>query len=453
MKITDLNKEKRIGANSLYIEAGPFKLVIDAGLDPKSIGNAAMPDFEFTEADSLDCIILTHCHLDHLGSLPVLARRNPNAPIYMSPPTEVLAVRMLRNSINVMKRQKLEKNIPELPLYSYPDLDRVYNNSQVVKFAKIKELHKDGETLSITFHPSGHIPGASALIIEYNNKKTLFSGDILFKEQHILSGAKIPDEKIDAIVLETTRGATQRAPEHDRSLELKRLLEVIIETYENDGCCLIPVFALGRMQEMLSLIHSSINEGVLPEIPVFCTGLGMDIANYMDTIHKKTGLVKFQKKIIRELKVAPPSRNLKPGRTPAEKGIYLLSSGMLVEHTPSYIAAASILDAPENNICFVGYCDPSTPGGALRNSQQGDSFYFNTLEYEATVNAGIHTFDLSGHADREELMQFAIDKSPETIFLTHGDLEAREWFFNELTKVKKDGQIIINPEPKITYNL
>ena len=111
MKYTDLNRAGGIGSNSSLIELGSFKFLIDAGLHPKEIGNDALPEYEMLKGVELDFIILTHCHLDHLGSLPVIARANPGVPIFMSLPSQVLAPRMLRNSVNVMKRQRQEKGI------------------------------------------------------------------------------------------------------------------------------------------------------------------------------------------------------------------------------------------------------------------------------------------------------------------------------------------------------
>ena len=96
---------------------------------------------------------------------------------------------------------------------------------------------------------------------------------------------------------------------------------------------------------------------------------------------------------------------------------------MLVQKTPSYNLAAALLDDPVNGICFSGYCDPDTPGGQLKQCQPGDRFYFEELNHEATVCADIHNFDLTGHAERDELLDFAQRQDPGKILLTHGDPE------------------------------
>ena len=90
--IQDLNFKKEIGANGLLLEFGPFRFVIDSGMDPKQLGYKALPNFQLLEPNSVDFIVLTHCHLDHLGGLPILAKKQPNAQILVSHPTSTLDV-------------------------------------------------------------------------------------------------------------------------------------------------------------------------------------------------------------------------------------------------------------------------------------------------------------------------------------------------------------------------
>ena len=111
MKLIDLNPHGGIGANCTVCEVGGFRFAIDSGLHPKYAGKDSIPKHAVLDRDSLDFIILTHCHLDHLGSLPLLSREHQDAPVLMSYPSSVLARRMLSNSISVMKRQRNELNL------------------------------------------------------------------------------------------------------------------------------------------------------------------------------------------------------------------------------------------------------------------------------------------------------------------------------------------------------
>lgn len=450
MKLTDLSKGQDVGASCMLAELGPFRILIDSGLNPAKIGLEAVPDHAKIDDFSLDLIILTHCHLDHLGSLPVIFKKQTQAKILTSIPSMTLAPRMLKNSFNVMRRQKEEHNIPEYPLFNRMDIDAVDNALFAMPYGKTREFEKDGEFLDITFYNAGHIPGGAGCLFKYKHRKIFFTGDVMFEDQCIVSGAKFPEEKLDTLVMETTRGTTERPPETNRSTEIERLLDTINHTIDRNGTCLIPAFALGRMHEILSILNNAKKEGKLADCPVFCSGLGVDLVDYFDLIARKTGLVHFRKKVLKELKVKPFRKNVYPGEDIAEKGIYVLSSGMLVEHTPSYLAAAALIDHPHNSICYVGYCDSKTPGGKMLQTHQDDAFVFETLDYVGKLRATVEKFDLSGHADRDELLNYALLTDPRVVVLTHGEPDAREWFEESLA-MESSGTKVINPEPGKNY--
>jgi len=452
VKLTDLNRQRSIGANCLLIELGPFRILVDAGLNPKAVGKEATPDFSLLEDDTLDFILLTHSHLDHLGSLPLIMRKHPEATVITSVPTVSLAPRMLRNSCNVMKKQKAELNIPEYPLYEFGEIDDVERRLLPILFNQPKTFYAHDDALEITYFAAGHVAGAAAIKLVYKKERIFFTGDVLFDAQRILPGACLPDENFDIVVTETTRGQTERSKDQSRELETARLVETIDRTIRRGGSVLIPSFALGRMQEMFALIHAQQQARNLPFCDVFATGLGMDLVNYLDMITRKTDLVHFRIHTVKQLGVKPLKHALTPGIDVAQKGIYILSSGMLVPNTPAYHVAASLLDHSHNAICFVGYCDPDTPGGQLLATSKGNSFLFDKLDHVATVRAHIEKYDLSGHADRQELVDFALACNPRTIVLTHGDPPAREWFEDEL-QFQSPKTKIIDPLPGKTYSL
>jgi predicted metal-dependent RNase len=200
------------------------------------------------------------------------------------------------------------------------------------------------------------------------------------------------------------------------------------------------------MQEILTILNHARKEGRIPSCPVFGAGLGLAVADHLDQISKRTGQVNFTRKTIKELRLKRPPRSLVPGREPPEQGIYILSSGMLVERTPSYGLAACLLHQGRNAVCFVGYCDPDTPGGKLLGSAPGENFVFEAFDYQTPIRAQIERFEMSGHADREELLQFALQTNPKTIVLTHGDPGARAWFAKALQE--NDPKLnVIDPQP------
>ena len=231
-----------------------------------------------------------------------------------------------------------------------------------------------------------------------------------------------------------------------------RLIDTINTTLQRGGSVLIPVFALGRMQEILAILHDARKFNRLAQAPVFASGLGMDICDYMDDISKKTGLVHFTRTILKDLKVKKSPREIVPGKEPPTQGIYVVSSGMLVEKTASYTLASCLAGNAKHSICFVGYCDPDTAGGHLIAAKNGEEFLFDAVNVKTRIRAQIERFEFSGHASRDELLNYAVQCNPRSIVLTHGDPPARAWFAEQLA-AKLPNSKVLDPVPLQTYQV
>jgi Cft2 family RNA processing exonuclease len=452
MKLIDLNHEGGIGANSLYCQLGDFHFVVDSGLHPKLVGRQAAPDLRPLQGVNLDVIFITHCHLDHIGSLPLLMRQFPNTPVVMTAPSRMLIDRMLHNSANVMVREREEKGVQEYPLFTHEEIDRLMPRMHPHPFNHPKKFTGKRDEIEFTFFPAGHIVGAAGLEIVHKHRRIFFTGDVLFEAQRTLGPAKFPAARADTLIMETTRGATERPAGRERHREVARLVDTINTTLQRGGSVLIPVFALGRMQEILAVLHDAKKFGKLVESPIFATGLGLDLCDYFDDIARKTGLVHFTRTILKDLKVRRAPRDLTPGKQPHEQGIYVVSSGMVVENTPSYTLASCLLGGAKNAICFVGYADPDTPGGELQRANQGQEFLFEANHVKTKIRCAIERFELSGHADREELLDYAIQTNPRSLVITHGDPPARAWFMEQLTE-KLPKTKLLDPVPLREYQV
>jgi len=452
MKLIDLNRDGGIGANSLFIQLGDVSLLVDCGLHPKKVGRRATPDLSQLRGRRIDLIVITHCHLDHIGSLPVVMREHPDVPVLMSSSSKMLIERMLHNSASVMLRQKEEDSIPDYPLFTHEEIDRLAKRFVGLAFGQPKRVRGQRDEIEIIFHGAGHVAGAVGMEIRHKHRSIFFTGDVLFENQRILPGAKFPAGHFDTVVMETTRGATERNPEKNRGAEMARLIASINHCIEAGGSFLIPVFALGRMQEILSILHDARKFRRLIECPIYSSGLGMDIVDYFDDISRKTKHLQFSRGIIKELKIRPLPRKIPPGEDPKQNAIYLASSGMLVERTPSYTLASGLLGHARNTIGFVGYCDPDTPGGHLLAAKAGDTFLFETAHVKTKVKAAIERFELSGHADREELLEFVIQTGARSVVLTHGDPPARAWFASQLATALPEAKVL-DPVPLKSYQV
>ena len=125
-------------------------------------------------------------------------------------------------------------------------------------------VEKEGHSLQVTFHHAGHVAGATSVEFQSAKERIFFTGDLLFNGQRTLDGAEIPNEKFDVLITETTRGGTPRDPSRQRESEIVSLLEEIRKTLSRNGSVLIPVFALGRMQEMLVLLDEAFRKNAFP---------------------------------------------------------------------------------------------------------------------------------------------------------------------------------------------
>ena len=308
------------------------------------------------------------------------------------------------------------------------------------------------DEIEIILHHAGHVAGAAGVEIRYKHRAVFFTGDVLFENQRTLTGAKFPAGHFDTLVIETTRGITERPAGKERVHEVARLVSSINDTIQRGGSFLLPVFALGRMQEILAIVHDARKFGRLVDCPIYASGLGMDLADYFDEITRKTQTLQFNRGIIKDLKIKPTPRKLVPGQDPQQRALYIVSSGMMVERTPSYTLASGLLGHARNTIGFVGYCDPDTPGGQLLASHPGDEFLFAAANVKAKVKAHVERFELSGHADREELLEFAVQTEARSIVLTHGDPPARAWFVESLAK-QAPKSTVIDPVPLQSYTV
>lgn len=453
MFFKDLNSECDIGANCLYVKLGSFNIVVDSGMSPKLTGLDALPNFSEIPPYSLDLVIVTHCHLDHIGSIPVLMRSHPQARLLVSPQSRCLMPVMLENSYLVMKRQKKELGIKEYPLFEKHEIEGLNEHYFEMPWGLKRTFRKGEDSIEVTFLEAGHVAGAGGVLIEYKHRKIFFSGDVLFRQQKILTGGSWPESKIDTLIMETTRGATERTEVKDINKEIERLIQQIQLTLKKGGSVLIPTFAFGRTQEILTILKEAIrSKKISKDVPIVCSGLGLAIVEVFDDISKKYASLRFRKSVLKDLGVMSLNRMkfMKPGEQPDKPTIFVVSSGMMVENTPSYNIAACLLGNDRNSICFVGYCDEDTPGGHLLQATHGSRFFFSSLNYETQIQATIKRFDLSGHADREELLQHAINLDPRAIVLTHGNEESREWFFNELV-YNAPSINVINPEVMTEY--
>ncbi|MGF1657080.1 MAG: MBL fold metallo-hydrolase [Verrucomicrobiales bacterium] len=447
---THLTRSQGIGSNCYFLELDERSLVLDAGMDPKSEGMDSTPLLEKIAACHVDGIYLSHPHLDHLGCIPVVQSQHPEAFVFMSETTAEVGSAMLHNSVNVMSRQREELGIRDYPLFTHRQAERMTAEWEVRPLRKPFTL--DGERASGTdettleLFEAGHIVGATALLVTHRGRRILYTGDVNTLNQNIARKAELPTKDIDTLIIECTRGDTPTDPEWTRAREIERLLTAIDEVFEAGGCVLIPVFALGKTQEVLGMIYEARKQGRIREYPVYIGGLSTKISEILDGLASKSPRRHQGLKLLPE--VRPFALNGKDiGSAPIRSGrLYLLSSGMMTENTLSHVFAQRMCDDPKNGIFFVGYADPDSTGGKIKAAGQGGRVSFTEKGAEREIASRVESFNFSAHASREDLLAFINEVSPKQLILVHGDPAAVAWFANNARETLPDCKVIC-PQP------
>ncbi|MCP5522052.1 MAG: MBL fold metallo-hydrolase [Verrucomicrobiales bacterium] len=434
MRITNLNPDADIGASAWWLEIDGYRLLLDAGIHPKIDGRAALPLYSRVAGEEADAIAISHCHHDHVGSLPVAMRLFPEAQVLMTELTYFLVERALHNSVNVMTRQREELGVREYPLYTHTELDEQLERYQGFRYEREVEWggfsrSRRGTTSpTLEFRDAGHTLGSAGIMVRGRDQTLFYTGDVSFQDQTLLRGARFEDVQADVLILETTRGGRDPVPGQTRETEVTRLLGAIQRVLARGGRVLIPTFALGRTQEILAMLALWMREGALPRMPVHIGGLGRVFTEIYDleshrANRRHTSLLLHE---ALDLKVL--------GRRRADAGLlrqgqlFVLTAGMMTEHTAAHDLAIPLMADPANGILLVGYVDPDTPGGRLKASRRGRPFLFSASAGEVTRQCELEAFDLTAHANREELLEFVGEVNPGTVLLGHGDAAARQWF-------------------------
>jgi len=451
MIFTNLTRANEIGANSYLLDFGDDgRLVLDAGMHPRGEGVAGLPRLDALPFDSVDTIVVSHAHHDHTGALPLLMREHPSARVFMSEPTYYLADPLLHNSVQVMLKQKAEKGIAEFPLFSHRELDQLVKVWQACGLGREWSPRgypdPENEALTFQFHDAGHILGSVGTSIHHRGRTIFYTGDVNFTDQTLLRGADFPRGTIDVLITETTRGAQPRPKGFTRHGEVERLAQAIEQTFAQGGAVLMPVFAMGKTQELLAQLHFFQRQRRLPETPIYIGGLGRSFTEIYDRLAARTRRQHARLPLLETIQPQVMDGRRARDFSPKRGHIYLISSGMMTENTLSIIFSQEFLAHDRHSVFFVGYCDPESPAGRLRATPHGGQVVLNNQYGPQPVRCRVEHFDFTAHAQREDLVDYIVETNPGTCLLVHGDAPALDWFKQELG-TRAPGMRVIVPPP------
>jgi Cft2 family RNA processing exonuclease len=428
------------------------RLLLDAGAHPKREGRASLPLYSAIAGEDLDAIALTHCHHDHVGSLPAAIRQFSKAHILMTELSYFLIGRVLHNSVNVMIRQRDENGVRDYPLYTHQELEEMEPRFQGFRYNRQIEWNSHAKlraglpSPTLEFLDAGHALGSAGILVRGKSQTLFYTGDVCFHDQTLLKAACFSGIRADVLIMETTRGDRATPPGFTRQAEAQRLAQALNRVLAGGGCVLIPTFALGRTQEILAQLALMMEAHQLRRQPIYIGGLGRVFTETYDLKAHLANRSHPDLQLLEALQLVVLEREQLLNMKLTGGRIFVLTAGMMTEGTPAHELAIRMAGQENQAIFFVGYADPETPGGRLKVSKPGVPFLFSASGGELTRRCALEDFDLTAHASREALVDFAGAVSPRAVLLGHGGAAARQWVAEQIRR-RHPGIKVLQPEP------
>ena len=445
MKITFCGAASGVTGSCHMISTDQHKILFDCGQFQGGAEEEARnrEPFPFNPAE-IECVVLSHAHIDHCGRLPLLVKQGFKGEIYCTDATADLLDVMLKDSAHIheqeaeWKNRKAERAGHPLvePLYTADD---ALDTLKLVRPVLYDTLFALNDQMKIVFNDAGHILGSAIieLWVEENgkSKKIVFSGDLGMTNRPILRDP-VTIHKADYVVMETTYG--NRLHEKNAT-SIKKLLDIIVETTKRGGNVVIPSFAVGRTQELifeLNRIYDGNSEykQALKDVHVYVDSPMAAQATEIFKNNAQTYDDEMREFILRgdhpldfpNLHFTRTSDESRMINVDTKPKIIISASGMCDAGRIRHHLKHNLYN-PANSIVFVGYQAEGTLGRSLIEGIQEVKLFGEDI----AVKAQIHNLEgFSGHADRDALYHWisSFTQQPHDIFLVHGEMDAKRDF-------------------------
>ncbi len=423
MKLTFYGAAQEVTGSCILIDTGKTRVLVDCGLfQGASLAyQRNLEPFKF-DPRSLDAVILTHAHIDHIGRFPKLVKEGFHGRAFVTHPTRLLAKLMWLDAGKVMKDDA--KRLGKPPVYSVDDIWPAYDCLHGMEYDTDIKVSGD---LSFRFREAGHIFGSAFVEILSGGRKLVCSGDIGNDYVPILRPTE-PIRDADYVVMESTYG--DRVHEEPQA-RIKLLKQAVLDTVKRKGVLMIPAFSLERTQEILYELNDMVESGQLPHIPFF---LDSPLAIKVLPIYHQ--FPQYYNRAARELAQSDdffefpglhvtrkPAESRSISQVPPPKviiaGSGMMHGGRIMHHLVEY------LNNPRNTLLVVGFQAAGTLGREVLEGANRVHIDHEEILVKARVEA-INAY--SAHADQLKLLRWVVSgtSKPKKVILTHGDLSAME---------------------------
>jgi len=445
MKIKFLGATTSVTGSCHLITTQDHKVLLDCGMFQGSneLEQLNWDPFDFNP-EEIECVLLSHAHIDHCGRIPLLVKRGFRGRIYCTDATADLLPIMLRDCASIMEKETEWTNRKNLraggplvePLYTMADVEAALSLVTPVLYNQLIALNG---SLKAVFNDAGHILGSAIieLFIQEDDDvtKLVYSGDLGMKGRPILRDPTFI-KKADFVIMETTYGNRV----HERNSDsIEKLIEIILKTVRRGGNVIIPSFAVGRTQELIYQLnrfyegHSEYQK----ELSSIMVYVDSPMATSATEIFRRNAQVfddETREYILRgdhplDFKNLRFTRSVEESvalnNDPSPK-IIISSSGMCEAGRIKHHLKHNLWN-PKSSIVFVGYQAVGTLGRSIVNGDKRVTIFGEKIHVEAEI---YNLEGFSGHADRDGLLEWlsGFQKRPANIFLVHGEEDAKEAF-------------------------
>ncbi len=423
VRMTTMGGFRQVGRSATLLTTRESKVLIDCGLDP---GSDATPYFAIPEAQPLndiDAVVITHAHLDHCGTLPALFKYGYEGPVYCTPPTRDLMALLQLDNI------KLGFGEAKKILYEAQHVRKEILHTIPLKYNETTDIAPD---IRLTLHNAGHILGSAIAHFHIGDglHNVAFSGDTKYEKTWLFNPANNRFPRLETLVIESTYGGhnDMQPSRVDASDEMRELLGQAIS---HTGKVLIPVFAVGRSQEVMLVIEELMRTGRIPTVPVYLDGMIWEAT----AIHTA-----YPEYLNSQLRAQIFQQNENPFLSPIFKRVETSSMREEICHSPEpciVLATSGMMsggpvmeyfkewcDNESNSLLFVGYQSEGSIGRTIQKGRAEISLNSKGKTIDLQIKMNIVTVDgFSGHSDRKQLMKYiaSLEPKPDKIIIGHGE--------------------------------
>jgi len=424
-RLTAIGGFREVGRSCLYLQTPNSKILLDCGVNVAGTDEKTSYPFlnvpEFAP-DNLDAVIITHAHLDHSGFVPYLYHYGYDGPVYCTTPTRDLMTLLQLDHIDIAYRE--EQPLP----FNIKHVKKCIKHTITLDYGEVTDIAPD---IRLTLHNAGHILGSAMahLHIGDGQHNMVYTGDFKYEQSRLLEPAVTRFPRLETLVMESTYGGKEDV-QPSRNHAEKELIRTIYTTLRRGGKILIPVFAVGRAQELMVVLEEYIRTGLIDEVPVYIDGMIWEAT----AIH--TARPEYLSKDLRD-------QIFHMGYNPFISDIFHKVNGIdermeIIEGKPSIILSTSgmltggnsleyfkwLCEDKKNSLVFVGYQAEGSLGRRLQKGWNEIPLKEEGKTRVYKVKMDIKTIEgFSGHSDRRQLMEYVkrVMPRPEKILICHGD--------------------------------